>query len=59
MSERETTYMCGACAKTADKPIDFRDVSCAVNAVLVYKDTIKQNKDGSWYAEAVKGAIKK
>jgi transposase-like protein len=43
---RETIYVCPACGKTANDTIDFSDVSCAINAVLCYKDTLECSMDG-------------
>lgn len=49
----ETIYVCPACGKTADKPTDFSDVSCAVNAVLCRKDSLVYDNDRVIKAEAV------
>jgi hypothetical protein len=37
---KPTVYVCHACGKTANETIDFSDVSCAVNAVLCYKESL-------------------
>lgn len=40
---REKVYICTACARTARTPHNFSDVSCALNCVQVYKDSIKRD----------------
>jgi hypothetical protein len=46
MSKSKQVYVCGACGKTAATPYDFKDVSCAVNAVLCYEDSLIYNEEG-------------
>ena len=41
--QRTKTWICGACGRTVDHPTKFRDVSCALNCVQIYEDSLKRD----------------
>lgn len=49
---KDYIYVCGACGRTADEVNEFRDVSCAVNAVKCHREKREHPKTGemTWWA---------
>lgn len=40
------TWVCGACGRTAKNKLDFRDVSCAVNAFECLTESVVYDESG-------------
>jgi len=57
-SRRKAIWMCGACGRCHEDRDKLPDVSCYVNAKLVWKDTIEVSDKGIYAMPLSKNEIK-